>query len=219
MVNLKRPPLAIFDRDRAGAIELFPLPPQPRSGDLGRRAGQASGRGNAGRGGGAGRAPLPRRRKFARTNGCWATRSAAMPSLFTRDDSVEAAWRVVDPILGNRHPARRIRARHVGTSGRCGGRCRRRGLARPKARGDAAVLAAGDVVFLPDVDHTLLDNDPVAADLGVHRAHRRSARSRSVGVLIAAPPVRASASEPELAHDSSTNALIRRFSGLREPRR
>jgi glucose-6-phosphate 1-dehydrogenase len=26
------------------------------------------------------------------------------PSLFTRDDSVEAAWRVIDPVLGNAEP-------------------------------------------------------------------------------------------------------------------
>lgn len=78
------------------------------------------------------------------------------------------------------------------------------------------MLAVGDVMFPLDVDKTLLDNDRLAADLSVHRAHRRSARSRSVGVLLAVPP---DAREPEVARDGSANALIRRFSGLPEPRR
>ncbi len=35
-------------------------------------------------------------------------------ALFTREDAVEAAWAVVEPVLKNHHPARPLRARHLG---------------------------------------------------------------------------------------------------------
>ena len=42
-----------------------------------------------------------------RTSGCWATRSRGDASLFTRDDSVEAAWRVVDRSSAQARPPAR----------------------------------------------------------------------------------------------------------------
>ena len=38
-------------------------------------------------------------------------------TLFAREDYVEEAWRIVDPVLTRRHAGLRLRARHVGTAG------------------------------------------------------------------------------------------------------
>src|SRR3546814_394884 len=92
--------------------------------------------------------------------------------LFTSDAAVEAAWRVVDPVQRTRR-GRNLRARNLGPGVGGGHRRRRGGLARPEARDERAVLdrelatdvAATDVVFLLDVDNTLLDNDRFKADL------------------------------------------------------
>ena len=46
-------------------------------------------------------------------------------ALFTREDAVEAAWAVVDPVLKKHHRAIKLQARHVGAEGgrqRCWGR-------------------------------------------------------------------------------------------------
>ena len=100
-VDLKRPPLAIFD-DIPARSQLFPVPAEPRGGDLGRRAGQAPGEDDAGRARRAARDSRPRREKspYERLLGD-ALRGDA--TLFTRDDCVEAAWRVVDPVIGRAH--------------------------------------------------------------------------------------------------------------------
>ncbi len=87
-------------------------------------------------------------------------------SLFTQDDCVEAAWRVVDPVLTagarcwNTSPALGgpPAAAQVVNDGGC--------VARPGSREIRAVLNTGEVIFLLDVDNTLLDNDRFAADLG-----------------------------------------------------
>ena len=39
------------------------------------------------------------------TSGSWATRSRAISALFTRQDAVEAAWAVVDPVLRDPSPS------------------------------------------------------------------------------------------------------------------
>src|ERR1700680_2723835 len=66
------------------------------------------------------------------------------------------------------HSGRRIPAGHLGPRGGARRRHRRGRLARSEARGDSSVLTQGgdDVVFLLDVDNTLLDNDRFGADLG-----------------------------------------------------
>lgn len=46
----------------------------------------------------------PRR---APTSGSWATRCAATPTLFARQDAVEAAWAALSGVLGNVTPSRR----------------------------------------------------------------------------------------------------------------
>ena len=37
-------------------------------------------------------------------NVCWETRCGEMPCCFVREDAVEAAWAIVDPILENTTP-------------------------------------------------------------------------------------------------------------------
>src|SRR6202049_1415457 len=66
------------------------------------------------------------------------------------------------------HSGRSIRAGHLGPRGGAPLRHRRGRLARSEARGDSSVLTqgGGDVVFLLDVDNTLLDNDRFGVDLG-----------------------------------------------------
>ena len=144
MVDLKCPPLAIFDEIKPAHIELLPLSPESRGGDLGRCAGQAAGRGDARRGGGAGRAPLPCAARNLRTSGCWATRSAATPrcSPATIASRRRGAWSIrflamplrssnTSPAPGGQRPPRRSSpAKKAGTiqspRGRCrasGGRC------------------------------------------------------------------------------------------------
>ena len=101
-------------------------------------------------------------------------------SLFTQDDSVEAAWRVVDPILsGVRRSCDTIRAPGdpaAATSIVDGDDT----WHDPAGRKYRAVLNDGDVVFLLDVDNTLLDNDRFTADLGdtLERAFGAAQRAR-----------------------------------------
>ena len=86
-------------------------------------------------------------------------------SLFTQDDSVEAAWRVVDPVLHDPLPVVAVRSRQLGAAAGESRARGRRGLARSEAGGILAMLSR-DTVFLLDVDDTLLDNDRFGADLG-----------------------------------------------------
>ena len=44
-------------------------------------------------------AAIRRRTKWTPTNGCSAMRCSGDPTLFAREDSVEEAWRIVDPVL------------------------------------------------------------------------------------------------------------------------
>ena len=37
-------------------------------------------------------------------------------TLFAREDAVEAAWRIVEPILGDADAGARVRARHLGAA-------------------------------------------------------------------------------------------------------
>ena len=65
VVDLKCPPHGDLRRGPAGALELFPFPPEPGSGDFRRRPGQARGRRDARRRRGAADAPPARGRKIA----------------------------------------------------------------------------------------------------------------------------------------------------------
>ena len=49
--------------------------------------------------GAAGEPPTPTPRRWTPTSGCWATRWTGTPTLFAREDYVEEAWRIVDPVL------------------------------------------------------------------------------------------------------------------------
>jgi len=95
------------------------------------------------------------------------------------------------------------------------------------------------VVFLVDVDNTLIDNDRIAADLKRH-LEREIGRERQERYWVIFEELRAALgyadwgvelgkalattivsaldgdAEPALAHDSSTNTLIRRFRAFRE---
>ena len=89
-------------------------------------------------------------------------------ALFASEDAVEAAWRVVDPVLGDSASGRNLRTRHLGA---CIGRApsspaTKAGTTRSRKRARRAESeGASDVVFLLDVDNTLLDNDRFKADL------------------------------------------------------
>ena len=50
------------------------------------------------------------------TSGCWATPWQGDATLFAREDYVEEAWRIVDPVLKAGTPGLRIRAGHLGTA-------------------------------------------------------------------------------------------------------
>ena len=110
--------------DRCRAIELLPLPAQPRSRDLDWRARQASGRRNAGRAGGTGRAPFARERRLA-------VRAAAGRRDPRRCFAVHARRQRRSGVArGRSDPSqsctgRRIRARHVGPAGGREAHCRR----------------------------------------------------------------------------------------------
>ena len=49
--------------------------------------------------GDARRAATPAPTRWTPTSACWATRWPATPRLFAREDYVEEAWRIVDPVL------------------------------------------------------------------------------------------------------------------------
>jgi hypothetical protein len=96
-------------------------------------------------------------------------------SLFTSQDAVEAAWAVGRPRPRRPCAVPAVRARDVGPGGRRRADRRRRRLARPgpearRARVPAVTHAAmtAPIVFLLDVDNTLLDNDRIIADLREH---------------------------------------------------
>ena len=57
--------------------------------------------------------------------------------LFARQDTVEAAWRVVDPVLGRRRAGPPLRPGQLGTEGGRRAAARRRHLARPGRLTDA----------------------------------------------------------------------------------
>jgi glucose-6-phosphate 1-dehydrogenase len=56
-------------------------------------------------------------------------------TLFTREDAVEAAWTVVDPVLANHHRAHPYKRRTWGPEGGRQAHCPRRYLAQPRAGG------------------------------------------------------------------------------------
>ena len=103
MVTLKRPPLAVFDEISKASSNYFRFRLSP---EVGISAGaRVKLRGDGMRGEpveliarhepNSGELPYERLLRDALRGD---------PSLFTRDDSVEAAWRVVDPVLGNDEP-------------------------------------------------------------------------------------------------------------------
>ena len=99
-------------------------------------------------------------------------------SLFTSEDCVEAAWRVVDPILGNATPVAEYEPntwgppeaeRIVAGDG---------GWHNPGTEERDRMSASDEVVFLFDCDNTLLDNDRVQEDLRAHLAREFGAENR-----------------------------------------
>src|SRR6185437_13575372 len=74
-----------------------------------------------------------------------------------------------------RYTRARIRARHLGATGRGASRCRRRRLAQPRT---GRYDGMSEVVFLLDCDNTLLDNDRVQEDLRSHLASEFGPASR-----------------------------------------
>ena len=89
-------------------------------------------------------------------------------ALFTREDAVEAAWAVVDPVLETHHRAHPYKRGELGAeTGRRADRGRRQ-LAQPHTGEGAGMTVANERLFLLDVDNTLLDNDRIVADLNEH---------------------------------------------------
>src|SRR5262249_22950999 len=86
------------------------------------------------------------------------------------------AHRRPDP--GERRPGRGVRARHLGS--RQHGEAAAGGgpLARPVGEGGRAMTPTNDVVFLVDVDNTLLDTDRIQADIKRHLAAQFGADCR-----------------------------------------
>ena len=116
VVTLKCPPLRDVRWQRALPRNYFPLSPQSRSRDRHGRAGEAQRRGDARRAGGADRPPHTQSEKspYERLLGD-AVRGDT--SLFTQDDCVEAAWRVVDPVLHDPPPVVPYEPRQLGPAG------------------------------------------------------------------------------------------------------
>jgi glucose-6-phosphate 1-dehydrogenase len=56
-------------------------------------------------------------------------------ALFTREDAVEAAWTVVDPVLANHHQPHPLEAGDLGTEAIRQAHSPRRYLAQPRAGG------------------------------------------------------------------------------------
>ena len=103
-VTLKEPPLAVFDGNDVMPRNYFRLRLSPEvvigAGALVKRSGERYAR----RAGGADRAPQRRRTTCRPTSACSAMRSAAIPRCSRRTTCVEAAWRVVDPVLHDPQP-------------------------------------------------------------------------------------------------------------------
>src|SRR5690606_8817592 len=153
-------------RGRAGAFELFPTAPEPRGGDLDRRAGQACRRRDGRRGRGADRAPPACGREIAlRATARRRDPRRCRPVHQRRGGGSGLAGR--RPGAGRPRRGRSLRTRLLGAGVGGSHRRTRGGLARPEARDERAVLDRDptDVVFLLDVDNTLLDNDRFKADL------------------------------------------------------
>ena len=168
IVDLKKPPLPIFDDAAAVAVELFPLPAEPEvliSAGVRVKAAGDEMRGEP--------VELVARHQsqgekspYQRLLGA-ALRGDA--SLFTRDEAVEAAWRVVDPVLGAGDAALVYEPGTWGPAEAANLFAGDDGWRDPVSREEPAVLNdARDRVCLLDVDNTLLDNDRFAADLGAH---------------------------------------------------
>ena len=114
LVELKRPPVALFPRLHRGAAQPLSLPAQSPRGALARRPGQAAGRGDAGRGGRAHRLPRP--------DGCdGALRAVAARRDEGRPDALRPAGLGRRGVagrgtgVGERDSALPIRERHLGT--------------------------------------------------------------------------------------------------------
>ena len=171
--------------------------------------------------------PLRRRRRRTSrpTSACSATPWRGDGALFTRRGRGRGR-------LGGRRPGPRrrppgrlpVRARHLGTGG--GRRADRQPTAagttrcRPEAARATTRMSPDDVVFLFDVDNTLLDNDHVTADLrgrlesGVRRRERRSLlgdlRGAARRARLCGLPRRAAAlPEPTRRGDDAEHRLLR----------
>ena len=83
---------------------------------------------------------------------------------FTRQDAVEQAWRVMQPLLDSPPPVHAVRAGFVGSGRRRRARRRTRQVARPVGgrhepeRGDGAQSAAAPSPFPPIADYAFLSN-------------------------------------------------------------
>jgi FMN phosphatase YigB (HAD superfamily) len=94
-------------------------------------------------------------------------------ALLTREDAVEAAWAVVDPVLDTHHRADPYKPGSWGPK-----HADALIAAQPDTREGGKMMAVNEVVFLLDVDNTLLDNDRVVTDLDEHLAHEFGDESR-----------------------------------------
>ena len=85
--------------------------------------------------------------------------------LFGRQDIVDAQWRIVEPVLDEDFAADSLCAGELGTGRSQPADWTGRTMAQSAASGVAPMTTMHSLVFLFDVDNTLLDNDRVQADL------------------------------------------------------
>ena len=104
MVELKRPPLAIFDESHPAPANYFRFRLGPEVVIAAGARVKQPGRGHAWRRRGADRAPSASARDDLPYERLLGDALRGDASLFTRDDSVEAAWRVVEPVLASAAP-------------------------------------------------------------------------------------------------------------------
>ena len=103
VVEFKRPPRETFGELVPAQLGAHAHPGEPGHRDRAGRAGEDSGRADGGPRRGAGPAPPGRSTICLRTSDCWAMPAAGTAELFSRQDLVEAQWRMVEPILGECH--------------------------------------------------------------------------------------------------------------------
>ena len=151
IVDLKSPPVAIFDEIDPAQSNYFRFRLSPRGRDLRRSEGQAARRGDGRRRRGTGGSSFPRRRKISVRAAAGRRDSRRCLTLHSRRRCRSGVARGRSDIAQCR-AGRSIRAGHLGPRRSARSRCRRRRLARSEAREDVSVLSdRSDFLAAPPV--------------------------------------------------------------------